>query len=198
MTHPEDKLAPRSVSTDPRAVRTRTLLVQAALDHLGEHRADEMSVSSIVKAAGVSRQVFYQHFADLDALIYTAGQQVLGEAYQRFADRFDTAEDFGEAVGMLVGSLQDKYEVILNLIDSPVHAQLDAYVYDIMMPTLRDELMKFISKRGLEHSEESVELLARFFISGAQELLEDGLRKGLRTEELAARVQEVADILSIQ
>lgn len=198
MTRPDERLALRSESQDPRAVRTRTLLVEAAKDHLRQAPAAEMSVSSIVKAAGVSRQVFYQHFADLDALVYTTGQQVLGGAYEKFAARFDTAEDFGEAVSVLAQNLSGQYEILIHLIDSPVHAQLDAYVYEIMTPTLRDALKGFIEQRGQEHSEETIELLAHFFIAGAQELLEDGVRKGLKEEDLAARVQKVAEILSIQ
>lgn len=198
MTQPEDRLALRSESTDPRAIRTRKALVDATIEHLREHPAAEMSVSQIVKDAGVSRQVFYQHFPDLDALIYTTGRQVLGNAYMGFADNFETAADFGGAVEQLTENLAGDYSVIINLMDSPVHAQLDAYVYEIMMPDLRDEIHVFLEERGSEHSEETVELLARFFIAGGQELLEDGVRAGLRTSELAARVAKIAEVLSIR
>ena len=59
----------RSESTDPRALRTRKALVDAALRLLNEHEVADLNVSQIVKEAGVSRPVFYQHFADRDALL---------------------------------------------------------------------------------------------------------------------------------
>lgn len=198
MTQPDERLALRSESTDPRAIRTRKALVDATIAHLRERPAVEMSVSQVAKDAGVSRQVFYQHFPDLDSLIYTAGQQILGGAYESFASNFESAADFAHAVEKLSLNLADDYAVLIHLMDSPVHSQLDAYVYDIMLPTLHDEIQTFLEERGIEHSEETISVLARFFVAGAQELLEDGARQGMKAEELAGRVAKVVEVLQIR
>lgn len=195
MNSPDEHLALRSESTDPRAIRTRNALVGAAIEFLRKYPASKMSVSQVVKDAGVSRQVFYQHFADLNALIYTAGTVVLGGPYERFAENFQKAEDFEAAVKMLTSNLSPDYSVIMNLVDSPVHAQLDNYVFEIMLPTLHTEVASYMERLGYEHSEETVELLARFLIAGGQQVLENGVREGAREEELAREVSKVGEIL---
>lgn len=56
----------RAQSTDPRAARVREAMKAAAFDLALHHPIGEVSVQDITAAAGVSRQVFYQHFADRD------------------------------------------------------------------------------------------------------------------------------------
>ena len=68
----------RSDSQDPRALRTRKALIDATMRLLNDYEVADLNVSQIVKEAGVSRQVFYQHFEDRDALVLaTAAQWVL-------------------------------------------------------------------------------------------------------------------------
>lgn len=56
------------MSTDPRAARTRHLLVEAALGLSGSSGA-QLSASSIARAAGVNRSSFYAHFDSVEALV---------------------------------------------------------------------------------------------------------------------------------
>lgn len=58
--------------TDPRAIRSRAALLAIAEQLLGEARADELTVTEVASRAGVSRPTFYQHFADVPALIAAA------------------------------------------------------------------------------------------------------------------------------
>ena len=51
-------MARRESSSDPRAVRTREALISATIALLVDHKVEDLSVSGIVKAAQVSRQVF--------------------------------------------------------------------------------------------------------------------------------------------
>ena len=60
----------REASKDPRAVRTRQALISATLDLLEQHSAHDLSVTTIVREAGVSRQVFYEHFTDRDGVVF--------------------------------------------------------------------------------------------------------------------------------
>ena len=55
-------MAARTHSADPRAERVRTLLRDAAFALAHERPVDEITVGDLVARAGVSRQVFYQHF----------------------------------------------------------------------------------------------------------------------------------------
>lgn len=65
-------MAARAHSVDPRAERVRTRLREAAFALAHERPVDEMTVGDIVARAGVSRQVFYQHFRDRDDAVATA------------------------------------------------------------------------------------------------------------------------------
>jgi AcrR family transcriptional regulator len=65
-------MAARTHSADPRAERVRTLLRDAAFALAHERPVDEITVGDLVARAGVSRQVFYQHFSDRDDAIATA------------------------------------------------------------------------------------------------------------------------------
>jgi len=65
-------MAARAHSVDPRAERVRTRLREAALELAHERQVDQLTVGDVVARAGVSRQVFYQHFRDRDDAVATA------------------------------------------------------------------------------------------------------------------------------
>ena len=65
-------MAARAHSADPRAERVRARLRDAAFALAHERPVDQLTVGEIVSRAGVSRQVFYQHFADRDDAVATA------------------------------------------------------------------------------------------------------------------------------
>jgi AcrR family transcriptional regulator len=65
-------MAARAHSVDPRAERVRTRLREAAFALAHERPVDQLTVGDIVSRAGVSRQVFYQHFRDRDDAVATA------------------------------------------------------------------------------------------------------------------------------
>ena len=65
-------MAARTHSADTRAERVRTLLRDAAFALAHERPVDEITVGDLVARAGVSRQVFYQHFSDRDDAVSTA------------------------------------------------------------------------------------------------------------------------------
>lgn len=65
-------MAARAHSADPRAERVRTRIREAAFALAHEQPVDRLTVGDIVARAGVSRQVFYQHFTDRDDAVATA------------------------------------------------------------------------------------------------------------------------------
>lgn len=64
--------AARTHSVDPRAERVRALLRDAAFTLAHERPVDKITVADLVARAGVSRQVFYQHFTDRDDAVASA------------------------------------------------------------------------------------------------------------------------------
>lgn len=184
----------RSESTDPRAIRTRKALVQAAVKLLETHAVADLNVSQIVKEAGVSRQVFYQHFTDRDGLILATAQDMIKDAYEGFAARFSIDRDFEAAVTALMTTLTGHYEATVHIIDSPVHSMLDQEVVAIMLPTVREELRSRADEWN-DADEQLLDDMAKFYIAGCQHLLEEGVREGATPDEIGRRIELVRRVL---
>ena len=184
----------RSDSTDPRALRTRKALVDAVLRLLNDHEVADLNVSQIVKEAGVSRQVFYQHFADRDALIVAAAADWVMDAYERFADRFSIDQNFEASVVELASVAAGKGVAAGRLIDSPVHTVLGNEVQRVMQQTMREQLLP----RAQEWEAADDQLIAdmsRFYVAGMQCLIEQCVRDGCTAEEIGRRAEAVRRVL---
>ncbi|OFT59408.1 hypothetical protein HMPREF3151_01075 [Corynebacterium sp. HMSC05H05] len=184
----------RSDSTDPRALRTRKALVDAVLRLLNDHEVSDLNVSQIVKEAGVSRQVFYQHFADRDALILAAAADWVMDAYEHFADRFSIDKNFEASVVELASVVDGKNEAAVRLIDSPVHTVLDNEVQRVMQDTMREQLLPRAKQWG-DADAELVADMSRVYVAGIQRLIEQCVREGCTAEEIGRRAEAVRRVL---
>ena len=184
----------RSDSTDPRALRTRNALVQAVLRLLNDYEVADLNVSQIVKEAGVSRQVFYQHFADRDALILAAAADWVSDAYERFAERFKIDQNFEASVVELASVVDGKNEAAVRLIDSPVHTVLDNEVQRVMQDTMREQLLPRAKQWG-DADAELVADMSRVYVAGIQRLIEQCVREGCTAEEIGRRAEAVRRVL---
>lgn len=59
---------------DPRAVRTRKLLIDTLFELMFQRRWEEITVQEIVEKATLNRATFYAHFADKNALLEHAAE----------------------------------------------------------------------------------------------------------------------------
>ena len=66
--------------SDPRAERTRAALRAALLAECAERPLAEVSVSALVRRAGLGRATFYLHYEDLHTLAVDACGEVVREA----------------------------------------------------------------------------------------------------------------------
>ena len=162
----------RSDSTDPRALRTRKALVDAVLRLLNDHEVSDLNVSQIVKEAGVSRQVFYQHFAE----------------------RFSIDKNFEASVVELASVVDGKREAAVRLIDSPVHTVLDDEVQRVMQDTMRKKLLPRSREWG-DADAQLVDDMSRVYVAGMQRLIEQCVREGCTAEEIGRRAEAVRRVL---
>ena len=184
----------RSDSTDPRALRTRNALVQAVLRLLNDHDVADLNVSQIVKEAGVSRQVFYQHFADRDALIVAAAADWVMDAYEHFADRFSIDQNFEASVVELASVTAGKDVAAGRLIDSPVHTVLDNEVQRVMHQTMREQLLPR-AQEWEAADDQLIDDMSRVYVAGMQRLIEQCVREGCSPEEIGRRAEAVRRVL---
>lgn len=70
------------VREDPRSTRSRSALIEAMAELLdSEASLESLSVTDVVRAAGVSRPTFYQHFGEMSLLVRAAALHRLAGAF---------------------------------------------------------------------------------------------------------------------
>ena len=127
-------------AADPRPARTRAALIEAATEALSTIDPGNLSITLLVKAAGVSRPTFYQHFSDLHELVHAAALSKLSAA-------FDSLLPADPAASLAVFTS----EVSINLLKQ---LQADAAFYRRVLAfsgnsSLVAELIGFLSHRFL-------------------------------------------------
>src|ERR1700712_3573276 len=78
-------------TADPRILRTRSLLENALLESGESKPFATISVADITPQAGVSRSTFYDHFTDLEALLFQTLEE--GVQIENDVDRFAAVPD---------------------------------------------------------------------------------------------------------
>ncbi|WP_185173860.1 TetR/AcrR family transcriptional regulator [Rothia nasimurium] len=127
-------------AADPRPARSRAALIDAATEALGTSDPSNLSITTLVKTAGVSRPTFYQHFTDMHELIHAAALTKISAAFDELLPADPTA-----SVAVFTS------EVSTNLLKQ---LQVDADFYRNVLAisgnsSLVAELIDFLSHRFL-------------------------------------------------
>lgn len=127
-------------AADPRPARSRAALIDAATEALSASDPGNLSITTLVKTAGVSRPTFYQHFTDVHELIHAAALTKLSAAFDTLLPADPTA-----SVAIFTS------EVSTNLLKQ---LQVDADFYRNVLTisgnsSLVAELIDFLSHRFL-------------------------------------------------
>jgi AcrR family transcriptional regulator len=189
----------RTDSADPRAARVRDRLRQAAFDLIRERRVERISVSDLTQRAGVSRQVFYQHFRDRDDAVASAVAASLQDAA--------LVGDPGEAdpltvLHRLADYTAEHATLYRNLYPSAASQQTaDAY-REVIRPVCR-RLAADLPSHGRGAGTAATEVVADFLIGGLIEVsrpgTEDPATGGApRAEDLRARIDACLTAVGIR
>jgi AcrR family transcriptional regulator len=104
---------------EPRALRTRTLVLDAVRAALAEMPVEALTVAEICRRAGVHRVTFYNHWADAEA--------AAAEALAGVIDAIATVDDSAIGAAGDPASLADLYEHALVAQFTELAAHRDAY-----------------------------------------------------------------------
>ena len=173
-------------SADPRAARVRDRLRRAAFELIEERRVETISVSDITQRAGVSRQVFYQHFRDRDDAVSAAVAASLQAA----------AGDGGGPVDLihrLCDYTAEHAGLYRNLYPSAASQQTaDAY-RDLIRPAC-ERLAAGLAKRPAD-------ALVDFLIGGIIEVSrqrDENAGTAARAKDLRARIDACLEAVGVQ
>ena len=172
---------------DKRAQRSRTALLNAAIDLVSRRGTTAVPVTELADAAGVSRQLVYLQFGDRDALLVAAATElVTRELLDEHADddipagvlattrHFATHRSFYRA--MLTGSCAHAMTRTFNQVFSPFN-------------------QRFLADRGTVADEDTAKDLSLFMAAGAGAIINDWLVDGpdtLDPDAAAARLLRLA------
>lgn len=189
-------MARREASTDPRAVRTHQALVSATVELLADRPARELSVTAIVQQAGVSRQVFYEHFADRASVLAAAAESILGPIYLDFVQGFEPRRGYADQVAALVRAMNERGAEVRSLMDSSTQGQATASLLDLLTGAIRPALDSHLGAAGVDVYEEAAGDTARFLAAGTQALIAFGFAEGAEPEEVGRRIETVRRTLA--
>lgn len=123
---------------DPRWIRTRERLLGAGFALLGTAGTDGVSIDAIIASAGISKQTFYNHFKDREALT----QALWLESRRRFTEKITRANAGVKSPALRLASAVAMYAALA--IDEPAHVRFIARTH--MGRALLDD-----ANRSLEH-----------------------------------------------
>ena len=83
-------------------------MIDATIDVVGEKGYAELTVSDVIKRAGVSRRAFYEHFSNREECFFATYDSIMGESSAAVASAF------GSGTNGLPGSAQGAIEAIFR------------------------------------------------------------------------------------
>ncbi|MBW4474055.1 MAG: TetR/AcrR family transcriptional regulator [Stenomitos rutilans HA7619-LM2] len=122
---------------DPRAKRTRQLLLQALVELAAEQNLNVISVQAIAARAGVNRATFYAHFEDKAALIEAAMRDAIQQALEK---KLQVSSPFNQSnLCLLICAVAEMLRSTRNQCRGPNYAS-----YPLVEAAVQRELYAFI------------------------------------------------------
>jgi AcrR family transcriptional regulator len=181
-------MAARANSADPRAERVHTRLRDAAFALAHETPVDRLTVSDIVARAGVSRQVFYQHFRDRDDAVATAFMVAFAAATAGIGG------DPGARILGLFDFASEHRSMYRNIVPSAVTQRVVAAFRAELAPACQE-----IAARGMPVvttiASLTPESVTRFLVGGFMEVLRSWMEDPDSTD-LRGRVSAALDTVN--
>lgn len=183
-------MARRERSQDPRAVKTRNAIINTTTELLNENRVEDITVSQIVNQAGMSRQVFYEHFKDRDAAVRAAIQRALAPAVNDYIDTYNKTHEMPQALQALFTQLAEVRCLLAHVINGPAHATLMACFTTPEMPMLHD-MVNSIRTEVTPMTDEEAADVASYLCSGAFSIFMKSATESENYEEAVKRAMSV-------
>jgi AcrR family transcriptional regulator len=190
-------MAARTHSVDPRAERVRTRLREAAFELAHERQVDQLTVGDIVARAGVSRQVFYQHFTDRDDAVATAFTVAFAAATATASAVDGSAVGDGDAAARILRLFDfaaDHRSMYRNIVPSAVTQRVVTAFRGELQPACVQ-----IATRGMPVvspiASLTPESVTRFLVGGFMEVLRSWMEDPDSTD-LGGRVRAALDTVN--
>ena len=109
------------------ALLTQKVILKTFQDMLEEMPFDKISVSALVKRAGISSSTFYYHYEDIYALLNTWLRTLMNS----FTDLESPDFDWKEGTKLLLRSCRAHSSILYHVFDSLSRDQLERYIFSL-------------------------------------------------------------------
>ena len=173
----------RGVSADQRRADRRARLVDAVLNVIAENGVANASVDKVCAAAGLTKRYFYESFADLDALLLSAADELFDGLYAGMAEAVQSstsAEATSAVARRVIHGLAVDPRAARLYVESPGHALLRRRREQAIAAFSDFLLNRVLKPDPVTHQQK---LRVRVVVAGATDLITGFLGGTLTTTE---------------
>ncbi len=175
---------------DPRAEYTKKIIEDAFLDLLREKSFTQITVTELVKKAGINRTTFYKHYLDVPDLLGKIEDQLLVGLKTLVSERWAATEDPELVAAEVLRLIRDDRERYACLGshngDAELNSKLFRMIYEVFYPVL--------AERHPSLSESKQQMLYFYLSQGSGGILLWWIQNGMREppEEIADYIMTLA------
>ena len=167
---------------------TQRGIIAVFLELLKQKPLDKITVTELVKACGISRKTFYNHFQTLDELV----EHILEEETRRALSREINAVNWVENYLEMAGFLLNNPAAFAHLYHSHMHRYLKQYLYRLCEKALEIYAGSILAPGS--YRPEDLRLLMAFYANGISGLVTDWVKDGQQAD-ISGQLTELGRLL---
>lgn len=171
------------------AIRSRKLINEALADLLQEKPLDKITVTDVVKRAGINRGTFYAHYMDIPDVI----NHLIQKAFARIRDAIlDSHKQLADMPGVLLQQLQGMLEEDLDFYRKVLTSSVSSLMQDQLIEIVIEYLLQHEAAfSGVSH--DKYVFAIRFCAGGISKLYWDWFagKLPISLEELTQRATQM-------
>ena len=155
---------------------TEELLATSLLAILKKKSIDHITIKDIVTECDVTRQTFYNHFADIYELVEWIAKRSAAKFLQENSDYNTWQKGFYN----VMVAIKKNDVVVHNIYDSAYRDLLEEYLYKVIYQYVI-KVVK-VQAQGMEVDQEHEDFIAHFYSLAFIALISEWARKGMRED----------------
>lgn len=171
------------------AIRSRRLIQKALADLLQEKPLDKITVTDVVRLAGINRGTFYAHYKDIPEVI----QHVIEETFSNIREVFsESPVSLNSLPHVMLRRVQETMEADMDFCQKVMASSASAMMEEQLVNLMLDYLLQNGDKMGWGNRE-NYEFTMRFCAGGISNLYREWFmgKIPISLEELTKQTEEL-------
>ncbi|MFC6180198.1 TetR/AcrR family transcriptional regulator [Lactiplantibacillus daowaiensis] len=155
---------------------TKDRLSTALIQELQQTPVDKITIQAIVDDCGLTRQTFYNHFADIYELVEWTAKQATAKSLANVADYDNWQQGFLN----VMFAIQANQYLVINTYQSAYRDLLEKYIYTVLYQYILAVVER--QAKGLTVAAKHKNFIAHFYSLAFIALIFDWVKDGLKTD----------------